>query len=310
MPGGGTFGSAWPDAASLDAVVASGEARLAVDLRGGGLRALTVGGWHVLDGYPAGTVPHGRRGGVLLPWPNRLRDGRWRWDGADLQLEVSSPETTTAIHGLVSWQPWSVLDAEDGGVTVGTLVEPRPGYPFRLAAAIDYRLTGDGLTTTVRVRNDGEAAAPFGVGMHPYLAVGAERDGDVAQAELTLPARTVLELEGGLPTGRSRPFDGDVGRIGDRALDDALTDLVRDDDGRARVRLRGPAGELELALDDAWRWLQVYTGDTLSPGERRRSVAVEPMTCPPNALADGTDLVVLAPGESWAGSWRLAWTPA
>ena len=310
MPGGGTFGSAWPDGGSLDAVVTAGDATLAVDLRGGGLRALTVGGWHVLDGYSAGAVPHGRRGGVLLPWPNRLRDGRWRWDGDDLQLEVTSPETPTAIHGLVSAQPFSVLDTADGAVTVGAVVEPRSGYPFRLAVAIDYRLAGDGLTTTVRVRNDGDAAAPFGVGMHPYLAFGAERDGDVGQVELTLPVRTVIDLDGGLPTGRSQPFDGDVGRIGDRAFDDAFTDLVRDDDGRARVRLRGPAGELELALDGAWRWLQVYTGDTLPAGERRRSVAVEPMTCPPNALADGTDLVVLAPEESWAGSWRLGWTPA
>ena len=310
MPGGGTFGSAWPDSGSLDAAVTAGDAALAVDLRGGGLRALTVGGWHVLDGYPAGAVPHGRRGGVLLPWPIRLRDGRWRWDGAELQLDVTSPETPTAIHGLVGAQPFSVLGTADGAVTVGAVVEPRSGYPFRLAAALDYALAPDSLTTTVRVRNDGETPAPFGVGMHPYLSVGAERDGDVGQAELTLPVRTALELEGGLPTGRSHPFDGDVGRIGDRALDDALTDLVRDDDGWARVRLRGPAGGLELAVDEAWRWLQVYTGDTLPPGENRRGVAVEPMTCPPNALADGADLVVLAPGESWTGSWRLTWTPA
>jgi aldose 1-epimerase len=310
MPGGGTFGSAWPDAGSLDAVVTSGDARLAVDLRGGGLRELTVGGWHVLDGYPAGAVPHGRRGGVLFPWPNRLRDGRWRWDGADLQLEVTSPETPNAIHGLIGAQPFSVLDAADGAVTVGAVVEPRPGYPFRLAIAIDYRLTSGALTATVRVRNDGETGAPFGVGMHPYLSVGAEQDGDVADAELTLPARTALDLDGGLPTGRSHPFDGDVGRIGDRAFDDALTDLLRDDDGEARVHVRGPAGQLELALDGSWRWLQVYTGDTLPRGEWRRSVAVEPMTCPPNALADRTDLVVLAPGEPWSGSWRLSWTPA
>ena len=305
MPGGGTFGSTWPDGGSLDAVVTSGEARLAVDLRGGGLRALTVGGWEVLDGYASGALPHGRRGGVLLPWPNRLRDGRWRWDGADLQLDVTSPEVPTAIHGLVSSLAFSVLDTADGAVTVGAVVEPRSGYPFRLAVALDYVLTGDGLTTTVRVRNDGEDAAPFGVGMHPYLSVGAESDGDVGQAELTLPARTALDLDGGLPTGRSHPFDGDVGRIGDRAFDDALTDLVRDDDGEARVRLRGPAGELELSLDETWPWLQVYTGDTLPPGERRRSVAVEPMTCPPNALQSGEGVVRLDPGDSFSARWGI-----
>jgi galactose mutarotase-like enzyme len=310
MPGGATLGGAWPQAELLDALVTQGDARLAVDLCGGGLRELTVGGWHVLDGYPSGTVPKGRRGGVLLPWPNRLRNGRWSWQGRDLQLDVTSPESPNAIHGLLSWQPWTVLATEDDAVTVGTVLEPRPGYPFRLAVAIDYRLAADRLTTTVRVRNAGAEPAPFGVGMHPYLHLGADEDGDVGTVELTLPAHTRLELDGGgLPTGGTFPFDGAIGRIGDRALDDAVTDLVRDDDGWARVSLSGPAGALELAVDGGWSWLQAYTGDTLPPGQRRRSVAIEPMTCPPNALADGTDLVVLAPAEEWAGSWTLRWTP-
>jgi aldose 1-epimerase len=298
----------WPRTAPRGAEVRRGDAQLAVDLRGGGLRRLVVGGWDVLDGYPAGTVPAGRRGGVLLPWPNRLRNGRWRWAGRDLQLDVVSPESPHAIHGLVSAQPWSVLAGSQDGVTVGAVVEPRSGYPFRLAAAIDYRLAPDQLTVTVRVRNAGDAEAPFGVGMHPYLAVGTGEEGSLAEAELTVPARTALDVAGGLPVGTRRAFDGAIGRIGDRQLDDPLTDLVRDDDGWARVRLRGPAGTLELAVDGAWPWLQVYSGDTLPSGQRRRSLAVEPMTCPPNALADHADLVVLAPGESWSGTWTLRWT--
>ena len=117
-------------------------------------------------------------------------------------------------------------------------------------------------------------------------------------------------LDGGLPTGTRIPFDGDLGRLGDRVLDDAFTDLVRDDDGWARVGLRGPAGELELAVDGTWGWLQVFSGDPLPPGRRRRSVAVEPMTCPPNALADGVDLIVLEPAAGWSGTWTLSWTAA
>ena len=299
----------WPRTRPTGAEVEQGGARLAVDLRGGGLRRLVVDGWEVLDGYAAGTVPAGRRGGVLLPWPNRLRGGAWQWEGRDLQLDVVSPASPNAVHGLVSAQPWQLLDDRGDGVTVGVVLEPRSGYPFRLAAAIDYDLTPDRLTVTVRVRNVGKEDAPFGIGMHPYLHVGAEADGAIADAELRVPARTALDLDGGLPTGTRRGFDGDVGRIGDRALDDAVTDLVRDDDGWARVRLAGPAGQLELAVDGAWPWLQVYSGDTLPAGQRRRSLAVEPMTCPPNALADGADLVVLPPGESWSGSWRLVWTP-
>jgi aldose 1-epimerase len=269
-----------------------------------------VGDWDVLDGYAAGTVPAGRKGGVLLPWPNRLRDGRWRWKDADLQLDVSSPEKPNAMHGLVSFQPWAVLAADEEQVSVGTVVEPRSGYPFTLVAALDYALSADRLAVTFRVGNAGHEPAPFGAGMHPYLSVGAAADGDIGAAELTVPARTRMVVDGGLPTGASEPFDGAVGRIGDRELDDPVTDLVRDDDGWARVRLRGPAGALELAVDPAWSWLQVYSGDTLPDGQRRRSLAVEPMTCPPNALADGADLVVLEPGAAWSGTWTLAWTPA
>jgi aldose 1-epimerase len=301
---------AWPRTMPLDAEVSADGARLAVDLRGGGLRELVVGDWHLLDGYPAGAVPAGRRGGVLLPWPNRLRGGRWHWRGRDLQLDVVSAASPNAMHGLLTAQPWSVLAERPGGVTVGTVLEPRSGYPFRLAVAIDYELSPGRLSVTVRVRNAGDADAPFGVGMHPYLHVGAGSDGGLADAELTVPARTALVVDAGLPTGGSRPFDGAVGRIGERELDDPVTDLVRDDDGWARVLLRGPAGALELAVDGSWPWLQVYSGDTLPAGQRRRSLAVEPMTCPPNALADGADLVVLAPGKIWSGSWSLGWTPA
>ncbi|WP_222268252.1 aldose epimerase family protein [Modestobacter marinus] len=300
----------WPPTAPRDARVRAGAAELAVDLRGGALRRLLVGDWDVLDGYPAGTVPAGRRGGVLVPWPNRLRGGQWSWQARDLQLDVVSPGSPNAVHGLLTAQPWTVLTQQDDAVSVGTVLEPRSGYPFRLAVAVDHALAPDRLTVTVRVRNAGDADAPFGVGMHPYLHVGAPAEGGLADAELTVPARRALDVEDGLPTGSTRPFDGAVGRIGDRQLDDPVTDLVRDDDGWARVRLRGPAGELELAVDRSWPWLQVYSGDTLPAGQRRRSLAVEPMTCPPNALADGVDLVVLPPGGTWSGTWTLRWTPA
>ena len=300
----------WPPTEPSDVVLAAGDARLAVDLRGGGLRRLVVDDWDVLDGYPAGAVPAGWRGAVLVPWPNRVRDGRWSWHDRELQLDVHSVDQPNAMHGLVAWQPWQVLERGQTSTTVGTTLEPHPGYPFRLAVAVDYELGPDRLAVTVRVRNVGTAEAPVGVGMHPSLHVGANEDGGIGGAELTVPARTALETEGGLPTGGRQRFHGDVGRIGHRALDTPLTDLERDADGWARLRVRGPLGELELAADESWPWLQVYTGDTMPEGQRRRSLAVEPMTCPPNALADGADLLVLEPGGEWSGTWTLAWTAA
>jgi aldose 1-epimerase len=301
---------AWPNTEPTEVVLAAGNARLAVDLRGGGIRRLVVDDWDVIDGYPAGAVIEGWRGAVLVPWPNRVREGRWTWHGRALQLDLASPGEPNALHGLVAWQPWAVLDRAPDRTSVGTVLEPHEGYPFRLGVAVDYALGPDRLDVTMRVRNIGIAAAPVGVGMHPYLHVGAHDDGGLGGAELTVPARTALETEGGLPTGVQHRFHGDVGRIGHRAFDTPLTDLERDDDGWARLRLRGPLGELVLAVDESWPWLQIYSGDGLPDGQHRRSLAVEPMTCPPNALADGVDLVVLEPGADWSGTWTLGWTAA
>ena len=299
----------WPSTEPTEVVLAAGDARLAVDFRGGGIRRLVVGDWDVIDGYPAGAVVEGWRGAVLVPWPNRVREGRWAWRGRELRLDPVSSEPH-ALHGLVAWQPWSLLAREPAEATLGTTVEPHLGYPFRLAVALDYVLTPDRLAVTVRVRNAGAVAAPVGVGMHPYLHVGANEDGGIGGAELTVPAHTALETDGGIPTGVHHRFHGDVGRIGSRAFDTPLTDLDRDDDGWARLSLLGPMGQLDVAVDAAWPWLQIYSGDGLPEGQRRRSLAVEPMTCPPNALADGVDLVVLEPGGDWSGTWTLAWTAA
>ncbi len=299
-----------PESEPTEVVLSAGPAELAVEFRGGGLRRLTVGDWDLLAGYATGTIVGGWPGAVLLPWPNRLRNGRWTWQGRELQLPVGSPEAPNAIHGLVGWQPWTVLEQTSTSTSVGTVLEPHPGYPFRLAVALDYELTPDRLAVTMRVRNLGTEAAPLGVGMHPYLHVGANEDGGIGGAELAVPARTALDTDGGLPTGTTHRFHGDVGRIGHRAFDTPLTDLERDDDGWARLRLRGPLGEIELAVDEAWSWLQIYTGDGMPEGQRRRSLAVEPMTCPPNALADDQDLLVLEPDADWSGTWTLGWTAA
>ena len=163
----------------------------------------------------------------------------------------------------------------------------------------------------MRVRNVGDAAAPVGVGMHPYLHVGAHEDGGIGGAELTVPARTALETEGGAAhrrrsTGSTATSAGSVtGPSTPRSPTWSATTTAGPGCGCA-----GRSGELELAVDESWPWLQIYSGDTLPDGQRRRSLAVEPMTCPPNALADGVDLVVLEPGGDWSGTWTLGWTAA
>ena len=281
---------------------------------GGGLRTYTAGGRDVLHGYGAEQQCAGGRGQLLMPWPNRVRDGRYRFDGGpSLQLALSEPSRQNAIHGLVRWAIWSVVERTDSEVTVGCRLRPQQGWAWSLDLAVTYELTGEGLTVTPRARNAGMASAPFGFGAHPYHTTGEPR---VDELTLTVPATTSLDVDDRLlPSGLS-PVGGRLdfreGRaLGGTVLDTAYTGLEVADDGRWRVTIDRPT-DGEPARTTLWAeaaaypWVQVFTGDTLAEPFRRTSgVAVEPMTCPPDALNSGDGLVVLRPGEEFSAPWGV-----
>ncbi|MET9839229.1 gluconokinase, GntK/IdnK-type [Streptomyces virginiae] len=287
-----------------------GQRAVVVEL-GGALRHYEADGVPLLDGFSADEPVTSGRGQLLVPWPNRVGGGRYRFDGADLQLPLSEPERHNAIHGLLRWVPWRLLARSDEGVRVGTTLHPQPGYPFLLEVSAEYRLTDDGLEVLVSAVNAGTARAPYGVGQHPYLTVGTDL---VDTALLTVPAGHRLTTDDeGLPTGEEpvegTQYDFRTARpIGAMALDTAFTGLERDGAGRAVVRLAHPSGQrgTDLWLGEGTGYVQVYTGDTLGqPERRRRGVAVEAMSCPADAFRTGTGLTVLEPGAGHVLRWGL-----
>jgi aldose 1-epimerase len=211
----------------------------------------------------------------------------------------------------VRWVAWSAGEREPDRVVMEHTLRPQPGYPFSLRLGLEYALSDKGLRVTTTATNIGSEACPYGSGMHPYLTVGTPT---VDTVVLRAPGQTVLRAdERALPVGTAA-VDGtelDFRRakpIGATKLDNAFTDLERDDDGLARVELRRPGDEttLSLWLDETYPYVQLFTGDPL-PSVKRRSLAVEPMTCPANAFRSGEGLRVLAPGESTTGAWGLAY---
>jgi aldose 1-epimerase len=279
-----------------------------VDEIGGGLRSYSAHGREVLDGYAAGEPSPSGRGQVLIPWPNRLEDGSYEFDGRSHQLPLNEPERGNAIHGLVRWDEWTVGEREPLRVVMKHALQPQPGYPFSLALTVEYALSTSGLSVRTTATNVGEDACPYGSGAHPYLTVGT---GTVDAVILRVPGRTVLHSnERGLPVD-AVPVEGteyDFRRprpIGSTKLDHAFTDLKRDQDGRARVELAGQPGMgLTLWVDEAYGYLMLFSGDPL-PDVARRSLAVEPMTCPPNAFRTGESLARLEPGSSFTSAWGI-----
>ena len=288
--------------------ITHGDQRAVVVEVGGGLRTYSAAGRELLDGYAADQQCPSGRGQVLIPWPNRLEDGSYEFDGRRHQASLDELEAQNAIHGLVRWAGWRIGEREQSRVVLEHDLHPQPGYPFRLSLTIEYALTDEGLSVSTTATNAGPDPCPYGCGFHPYLTLGTPK---VDSIVLTAPARTVLSAnERGLPTGRSAvagtEHDFTEPRtIGATRLDNCFTDLEREG-GIARVELRAPddGAGLTLWLDDAYGYVMLFTGDPL-PDVDRRSIAVEPMTCPPNAFRTGEALIRLEPGSSFTSTWGI-----
>lgn len=292
-------------------VVDAGGTRAVVTGVGAGLRALTHEGRALVETYGPDDHPPLGAGGVLVPWPNRTAGARWSWRGVEQRLDVTDVARGHAIHGLLRRATWTEVARTGDTVTLAADVAPgTPGWPEPLHVETTYAVSTTGLAVGHTVTNRGDGAVPVGVGTHPYL-----RAGDPADAVLTLATADVVEVDEVLiPTGTRPVTDAEDLRDGRRVGGLTLDTCFRVADGADPLAtLRGPDGAgVALWADDAVRWVQVFTPDGFPrpDGERPdgtagRAVAVEPMTCPPDALNSGTDLRILAPGETWTVRWGL-----
>jgi len=275
------------------------------------LREFSVAGVHFTETWGDDEVPPMGCGIVLVPWPNRVADGRWTYQGAVQKLDITDLSNGNAIHGLLRNTAYQPVSVQGDTVTLAASIYPQHGYPFILDTEVRYALSDDGLTVTHRLANVGTAAAPFGVGAHPYLRVGEH---PVDELEITVSGTEYAPTnERSIPVG-VEPVDGtDVDlrsgvRLAELAADVALTGFAVTK-GRIEHRLAAPDGTgLVVWADEVFRWAQVYAPPNFpGPGKpnQRKAIAIEPMTCGVNALNTGQDLIWLEPGDTWSGSWGL-----
>lgn len=285
--------------------------RAVVSSVGASLRVLEHEGRPLVSSFPEDSLRPGYRGAVLVPWPNRVVDGRYELEGQEHRLALTEPARGHALHGLGTWADWETVDRSESSVTLGVTIPPQPGYPFRVRSEVTYALSGDGLRWSVRSTNLGTGLAPYGTGPHPYLVAGPEL---VDEWTVTIPAARVLTVTERLaPLGLADVATYDDGRLdfrrprvlGDTFIDHAFTGCESDAAGRSRVEVRSPSGTgVEMEWDGASPWLQVHTPD--GPGDLwRTGLAVEPMTCPPDAFNSRQDVVWLEPGASHAVGWTI-----
>lgn len=287
-------------------VLKHGDAEAVIVEVGGGLRTYTAAGRDIVAGYAENALSPRAAGAVLVPWPNRLAGGRYTFEGHEHQAAISEPAMDNANHGLGRWSRWACVSQSENSVTLAWTVPPQGGYPFQLDVRTTWTLDSAGLRADHEALNIGETAAPFGLGVHPYLSInGADR----ADVVVRVPAKLrVLVDDNKIPTG-TKPVDGTADDLRDGrplpevSLDLGLAELARDADGVAVGGVEHPGGGAKIWFGPAFDWIQLFTPEAL--GDHPASVAIEPMSCPANAFNSGDGLVVLAPGDRWTGSWGI-----
>lgn len=285
-----------------------------ITARAGALRALTFKGRDLVVPFPKGSAIPDCSGIMAVPWPNRIASGRYEFDGVEYELPVNEPDRDCALHGLAFSQDWFPISISEASVTVGLELEPVSGYPFPLTLRATFTLesTGgnSGLTWEVEAVNKGKRPAPYGACPHPYLVAGSS---PLDEWELELPAESVLEVSQYrlLPLRvdmlRGHALDFSLPRrIGSSKINHAFTNLQLDQSGTARLLLRDlrHATGVGMTWDRSCPWVQVYSADEMT-GPTRRGLAVEPMTCPPDAFNSGIDIVRLLPDSKHVTRWRI-----
>ncbi|MEE2033217.1 aldose 1-epimerase family protein [Rhodococcus chondri] len=299
--------------------IRGGGYRAEVSSAGGALRLLEQdgpeGGYRLTESWPANARPPLYSGTVLAPWPGRVRDGHFFFDGIEHQLAVTDPRHGAAVHGFAWHRDWTLLSHNESRIEQALEVGLHKGWPYQLRLTAAHEVGPGGLTVTLTATNVGGYHSPFGLGGHPYLRAG-DAPLDECSLQVAAGTRLPLDLHRGLPNAYSHPVAGtEYDFTSPRLLEGVHLDVPygavdQDVDGRARHRLLAPDGRgVEMWAGKEFGWLHATTtrpdtGDGYP--DRGRALALVPMTCPPDAFNLGIDLIVLQPEEQWTGQWGIA----
>jgi aldose 1-epimerase len=306
------------DIGEVEITLSSQHLRLKVSPYGASLRGLwreaTDGTQQdIITGYTGAKGKVGGQGDVLIPFPGRVRDGRYTFAGQSYQMNCNDKDGPNAIHGFLRLTPWDVTAQSESAVTFQTTLkaDEYPGYPFALHASVTYSLNAEGLTCRFTLENIGTNAAPVSAGFHPYFTVGSDLiDTDTLQ----VPMAATLNFVNLIPTGQVLPVDDtpydfrQPRTIGETQFNTCYLNPLRDPDGLLRVRLKSPndANKITIWMDTAFNYVVLYSGDPLPEAHRRRALAIEPMTCGSDAFNHPEwGLITLAPGQTTEGAWGV-----
>lgn len=257
--------------------------------------------YSIVDGYNyadelEAEMEKSYKGAKLVPYPNRVAFGKYSFNNINYQLPIN--HEMHSIHGLVYDKKLSLVNQqateEDVSIELQYIYDKEyKGYPFSFKLNIFYTFSEEGLTLSTRIENIDKNEIPVADGWHLYFKVANKID----ECLFKIPSSETLALDETLiPTGKINKqekyihfskiegdnFDTCFVLPGKKSILSAeLYDIIED----IRVVAWQESGNKK------YNYMQVY-----SP-PNRETLAIEPMTCEPNALNSGKGLIVLKPGE-------------
>lgn len=248
------------------------------------------------------------KGVFLFPFPNRLRDGNWNWDGASFSFPINEPARHHALHGILHNRKFDVVEtmATSEMALIHLVYTPEQtdaAFPFEYQIDIEFIVTdNEGLVVKTQVTNLGDVVMPFGLGWHPYFTSGTQLD----ELIISFPDVVALEVDNRMiPTRSKMPYHvfDRPHRFGKTNLD---TGFELGSCEVYRIQILDPAQKLKFSIwqeagSEAYRYVQIYTHPD------RKSIAIEPMTCMANALQTQQDgILFLDPGSSHQVDWGIS----
>lgn len=246
---------------------------------------------------------------LLAPWPNRIRDGKYSVDNKTFVASINEVSRQTSLHGVVNNLIWNVKDKSDKHVELEVELPESVAYPFSLLFRVRYELSDTGLGIEIQATNPGISKAPYGVSIHPYLIADPTEKVDEWTLDMNSNEVFAVDEKRLLPTRLCEVselnFDFQQGSIiGDRFIDHAF----KVDKAKPRtITLVSQSGfGVKMAFDESSHWIQIHTADREGGSDARRCLAVEPMSCPPDAFNSNIDLIRLNRGESTKSNWWIS----
>ncbi len=228
---------------------------------------------------------------LLFPFPNRIKDGRYTFEGNEYRLDINDQETFSAIHGLIAFKPFEIEKQEKASATLlFTYHGEMEGYPFPYEFRITYTLRKSKLDISVIAKNTGEKSMPFGFGWHPYFGISGK---PIAEMEVHVPDRNKIELSDRfIPTGDSSFEHEGIIPLKNTILNNVFS--VAGKTKKSEVSLKHEDKKLVVSQESGPGKLEyfiLYTPPT------RDCIAIEPQSCNTNAFNNGDGLQMLKPGE-------------